>query len=223
MKTNLTEWVNAIDDATDVIGNPVFDDIEQRIGNNALPPKELRYRAFELCAYKDLKVVILGQDPYHTPGKATGLSFGVPKMWKNISSSIDNVIREAYRTTNGAGSIDSTFESWARQGVLMLNTRLSVAPNKPMSHANMGWETLTQAIMETLNDHPTPIVFMLWGNEARKWGKLITNKRHKKLEASHPCKYSAHISYIGCDHFNKANKFLISAGRPPIEWIRVRP
>lgn len=184
---------------------------------DVLPPVELTYKAYEMVHPDKVKVVVLGQDPYDTPGKATGLAFGMPKDWKKINSSFDNIRNECYRDTN-QWIEDISLEPWAKQGVLLTNTRLTVASNKPMSHAGYGWEVFTGAVLKSLNKQKRQIAFVLWGSQAKKWGKLITNPWHHKFEASHPCKFSAHVSFKGCSHFSQVNEFLERTNQKQIRW-----
>jgi len=196
------------------------------ISTIVLPSNGKVFRAFELTPFDKVRVVILGQDPYHTVGKPTGLAFGVPKDWKQIGSSIKNVLEEVRRSV-GTDVVGQTLEGWAEQGVLLLNTRLTVEAGRPLSHARIGWENVTKTVLSALNEAGRPIVFLLWGREAQQFGKLITNHIHTKLETSHPCKFSAHRGFVGCDHFSKANKILKLQGikypatdTTPIDWSK---
>jgi uracil-DNA glycosylase len=219
VSTNLYKWIDKLHTEYAILDNPVFNGVDQtvRTRKKILPPKELTYKAYEMVGPSDVRVVILGQDPYDTPGKATGLAFGMPADWPKINSSFDNIRKECFRDTQEWVE-DITLEPWARQGILLTNTRLSVAPNKPMSHTGLGWEIYTRAVLTYLNSQRRPIAFVLWGREARAWGKLITNPWHRKLEASHPCKFSAHISFRGCSHFSQVNEFLEQTGQKKIKW-----
>lgn len=189
------------------------------------------FNAFRYFEPEQTKVVILGQDPYHTEGKASGLAFGYHRNYRGrIDSSLASVIDEVIRTEGGSiertidliEGFDISLESWAKQGVLLLNTRLTVEPGKPMSHAGLGWEPEIEHVLTTLCELPGPRVFMLWGAEARKtfpclirpsWGSKLV------LETSHPCKFSAHRGFNGCNHFALANEWLASQGQETIKWI----
>ncbi len=216
MRDHVGDWIERIDEDTNYLNSGAPDPFK-KLKEPFTPPKPLIFKAFESCPFGRVRVVILGQDPYHTPGKATGLAFGVPKNWTKLNSSLLNIKKEVEADVGGELS-NLTLEQWAEQGVLLMNTRLTVEPDKPMSHEGLGWEEFTEAVMETLNSYPEPLVFILWGAEARKWGEIITDKRHLKLIASHPCKYSAHLSFIGCKHFSKANTFLAKINRGQIKW-----
>lgn len=186
------------------------------------PNPELIFKAFKDVSPTSIKIVILGQDCYPSPNKAMGRAFAINPNWAGnaYNSSFLNIYNEVLRTTHGKKlaykDFDTTLEHWAKQGIMLLNTRLTVEINKPMSHAGLGWEPLTRAIIEKIDELNPDCIFMFWGNEARSYKSLIKNGH--VLEASHPCKYSAHISFINCDHFNKANKLLTLMGYPEIDW-----
>lgn len=181
------------------------------------PDKYDIFNALHLTSYKDTKVVILGQDPYHGENQAHGLSFsvkkGVPKppsltnIFKEISSDIG-----CYIPNNG------NLEKWANQGVLLLNTVLTVIKGMPNSHKNKGWETFTDKIIKTLNEKESPVVFLLWGNNAKQKEALITNKNHLVLKSVHPSPFSANNGFFGNKHFSKTNEFLKSNGLGEIDW-----
>ncbi len=175
------------------------------------------FNALRYTPYEDVKAVILGQDPYHGAEQAHGLCFSVkkgvtpPPSLKNIFSEIENDIG---CHMSGSGELTP----WAQQGVLLLNTVLTVREGQPNSHKGMGWEILTDKIIEILNEHQDPIVFLLWGANARSKKKLITNNRHLVLETVHPSPLSAYNGFFGCKHFSAANKFLTDNGIKPINW-----
>lgn len=181
------------------------------------PPAPLVFNAFNLTALPDVKVVILGQDPYHGPGQAHGLSFSVkdgvrqPPSLKNIFKEIESDISIEHPA---AGNL----ERWARQGVFLLNTTLTVAHKKPGSHQGRGWETFTDAVIETISRECDHVVFMLWGNAARSKARLIDATAHLVLEAPHPSPLSAHTGFFGCRHFSIANAYLRRYGKQPIRW-----
>ena len=177
------------------------------------------FNALKATSYKDTKVVILGQDPYHNPGQAHGMSFSVkegitpPPSLLNIYKEIESEF--GYHMPKDYGYL----MSWAEQGVLLLNTVLTVRKNKPQSHKDCGWEIFTDNIIKILNQKDTPIVFILWGSNARNKKYLITNKNHLILESVHPSPFSADRGFFGCNHFIKTNNFLTQNNMKPINWI----
>ena len=176
------------------------------------------FNALKYTSYEDVKVVILGQDPYHGQGQANGLSFSVkkgiplPPSLKNIYKEIESDIGITMDKTNGDLSI------WAKQGVLMLNASLTVLKASPNSHSKIGWEILTDAIIEKLNYKKTPVVYLLWGKNAQKKEELITNKSHLLLKCAHPSPYSANNGFFGSKHFSKTNEFLKQNNLQEINW-----
>ncbi|MGX5913316.1 uracil-DNA glycosylase [Aliidiomarina sp. Khilg15.8] len=185
------------------------------------PPPEQTFYAFETTPFNDVKVVILGQDPYHQPGQAHGLAFSVPQGVRPPPS-LRNVYKALERdavefTTPSHGNL----EAWAQQGVLLLNTVLTVEEGKAHAHAAWGWERFTDAVIEALNAHPQPLVFMLWGKHAQAKGRLVTDPRHLCLHSVHPSPLSAHRGFLDCAHFSQANRFLSENGRTPINWSAV--
>lgn len=180
------------------------------------PPMNDIFNALKLTPYEKVKVVILGQDPYHEKGQAEGLCFSVPKGVKTPPSLV-NIFKEIKDDLN----IDNTspeLSCWAKQGVLLLNTSLTVREGQANSHSGKGWEILTDAIIKKLNDRKQPIVFLLWGANARSKAAFITNKNHLVLSAAHPSPLSAYNGFFGCKHFSKANEFLVKNGIEPIDW-----
>ncbi len=211
----------------DVLGEeikkPYFIDLMQRIdseyaSHDVFPPRELIFQAFELTPLSDVKVVILGQDPYHDVGQAHGLCFSVPYGVKPPRS-LCNIYKELAAENIGF-EIPShgCLESWAKQGVLLLNTVLTVRAHEPASHQGMGWEIFTDAVIDLLNEQEQPMVFMLWGGAARAKCKRLNNPKHLVLEAAHPSPLSANRGFFGCQHFSKANDFLASKGVLQIDW-----
>lgn len=181
------------------------------------PKIENIFNALNLVKFDDVKVVILGQDPYHEPGQAHGLAFSVengmlPPSLKNIYKEIESDLGVSMPKNNG------NLSCWARQGVLLLNTVLTVRKGQANSHKDKGWEILTGKIIEKLNEHEKPIVFILWGSQAKKIGEKITNKNHLVLGSAHPSPLSAYNGFFGCKHFSKANEFLIKNNLKPINW-----
>lgn len=176
------------------------------------------FNALKYTAYSDVKCVILGQDPYHGEGQAHGLSFSV-RQGIQPPPSLVNIFKEIYDDTgidNRGGSGDLTY--WAKQGVLLLNAALTVRAGQANSHQGMGWEVLTDAIIGHLNERKQPMVFLLWGGNARAKAKYITNPKHLVLQCPHPSPLSAYHGFFGCRHFSKTNAFLTANGMMPIDW-----
>lgn len=179
-------------------------------------PEEL-FNALKLVDFEDAKVVLLGQDPYHGAGQAHGLAFSV-KKGVAIPPSLKNMYKELHDDLQVPMPVSGNLEGWARQGVLLLNTSLSVRAGKPQSHRRLGWEVLTDEIIQQLNERTVPLVFLLWGRNARNKKSLITNPRHLLLEAPHPSPLSAFSGFFGCRHFSKTNAFLAQNDLQPIRW-----
>lgn len=175
------------------------------------------FNAFKATPYSEVKVVILGQDPYHQPSQAHGMCFSVKKGVR-LPPSLRNIYREISRDLGIEMGEDGYLMPWAKQGVLLLNTVLTVRRGQPMSHEGYGWERFTDAVLKKLNERKKPVIFLLWGAPARKKAKLITDKRHVILEAAHPSPLSAHYGFFGCGHFSKVNEILQSWGEKPIDW-----
>ncbi len=175
------------------------------------------YNALRFTSFKDTKVVILGQDPYHEPNQAYGLAFSVKKGVK-VPPSLVNIYKELHDDLGCTIPSHGELTKWAKQGVLLLNATLTVREHQANSHRNKGWERLTDAIIASLNQKETPVVFLLWGNNARQKKKLITNPNHLILECAHPSPLSAYNGFFGCRHFSKANAFLVEHGLKPIDW-----
>jgi len=185
------------------------------------------FNAFKLAAYNSIKVVILGQDPYHGLGQAHGLCFSVRQgitqppslvnIFKEIADDVGAGVNPAELAAE-AKFIKGDLTPWAEQGVLLLNTTLTVRAGEPMSHAGQGWEIFTDKIIQILNERETPVIFMLWGAHAQGKTKLITNPKHYILKAPHPSPLSAHRGFFGCRHFSQANEILKNLGQSPIEW-----
>ncbi len=181
-------------------------------------PKESEiFKAFRLTPYKNVKVVILGQDPYHDVGQAEGLSFSVKEGIKRPPSLI-NIYKELFDDLGYNIVENGSLEKWANEGVLLLNAILTVEKDKAASHSKIGWETFTDEVIKKLNEKDTPVVFILWGSFARSKKKYITNKRHYIIESAHPSPLSAFNGFFGSKPFSKTNNFLISQGLDPIDW-----
>ncbi|MFG6136896.1 uracil-DNA glycosylase [Halomonas sp. B23F22_10] len=175
------------------------------------------FRAFELTPLDRVKVVILGQDPYHGPGQAHGLCFSV-RPGVRIPPSLVNVYKELAADVGFEPVDHGNLEHWARQGVLLLNTSLTVEQGNAGSHRGKGWETFTDRAIATVNEQAGPTVFLLWGSHARQKKALIDTSRHLVLESPHPSPLSAHRGFFGNHHFSRANAFLAEHGREPIDW-----
>lgn len=181
------------------------------------PAAECLFAAIRAVDYDEVKVVILGQDPYHGPGQAHGLSFSVRKGVRTPPSLV-NIYKELEADLGIPMPSSGNLEGWARQGVLLLNSSLSVRAGQPQSHRHLGWEQLTDEIIRQINERAEPVVFLLWGRPARSKKALITNSHHLILEAPHPSPLSAHSGFFGCRHFSKTNAFLKAHDRTPIRW-----
>lgn len=174
------------------------------------------FNAFKLTSYGDVKAVIVGQDPYINPGEAHGLAFSV-LPGAAVPPSLVNIFKEIGSDTGAVPPADGNLERWAKQGVLLLNTVLTVEAKRSRSHAGKGWELFTDAVIEMLSNKSEPIVFLLWGNNAKAKELLVTNPAHLILKAAHPSPL-ARGAFFGCRHFSKANEFLLKNGRTAIEW-----
>lgn len=180
------------------------------------PPANLIFNAFNLCPLEELKIIILGQDPYHQPKQAMGLSFSVPKGIE-IPPSLKNIYKELQNNLNIIPSKSGDLSSWAKQGILLLNSILSVEANKAASHSSWGWQEFSDAVISKLSKEKSGLVFMLWGNYAKNKKILIDATKHLILEAAHPSPL-AKSGFLGCKHFSKANEFLKKLGKKPIDW-----
>lgn len=181
------------------------------------PSKELIFNAFALTPFHHVKVVILGQDPYHGVGQAHGLSFSVPEGIKHPKSLI-NIFKELHNDLGVAIPKSGNLEKWALQGVFLLNATLTVRAHQAGSHQRHGWEIFTDHVIQKLSEYHTGLVFMLWGNYARKKSSLIDTSKHHILESVHPSPLSAYNGFFGCKHFSKANKILKNMGKTEINW-----
>lgn len=175
------------------------------------------FNALKLTSFQDCKVVILGQDPYHGPNQAHGLSFSVQEGVQPPPSLL-NIFKELKDDVGIPEPKSGNLTCWAKQGVLMLNTVLTVREHQPNSHKGMGWEQVTDDVIAALDKKSTPVVFLLWGANARNKAKIVTNPIHIRLEAPHPSPLSAYNGFFGCRHFSKANEALIASGQEPIDW-----
>lgn len=181
------------------------------------PPMGDIFNALKYSSYGNTKVVIIGQDPYHQEGQAHGLCFSVNKGVK-IPPSLVNIYKELHDDLGIEIPSHGYLESWAKQGVLLLNATLTVRDSKPMSHKGKGWEIFTDNVIKLLNDREKPMVFILWGNNARTKESLITNPNHMIIEGAHPSPLSAYNGFFGGKYFSRANRFLEAVGINPIDW-----
>lgn len=184
------------------------------------PPMFDIFNALKYTSFSGTRVVILGQDPYHGPGQAHGLCFSV-KRGVPPPPSLKNIFKELNAELGIEEPECGELNGWAKQGVLLLNTTLTVRESSPQSHKGQGWEILTDRIISSVNEKATPVVFMLWGGNARAKKSLITNKNHLILECAHPSPLSAYSGFFGCGHFKCANEFLISHGERQIKWEKI--
>jgi len=193
---------------------------EEAAGKRVFPPRGCRLAAFELTPLDALRVVILGQDPYHGAGQAHGLAFSV-QPGVRVPPSLANIYKELHRDLGIPIPATGNLEAWARQGVLLLNNALTVEEGKAGSHQGLGWEAITDAAVAAVAAKAEPCVFMLWGSHARRKAERVPGlmgSRHLVLTAPHPSPLSAHTGFIGCGHFSKANAFLEAHGRGAIDW-----
>ncbi|MFW7380156.1 MAG: uracil-DNA glycosylase [Oligoflexus sp.] len=190
---------------------------EKRQGKTIYPKGSHIFNALNETPFDKVKVVIIGQDPYHGPNQAHGLCFsvqpGVP-----IPPSLQNIYKELQQDVNFVPPKHGYLQNWADQGVLLLNSVLTVEQGRAASHQNKGWETFTDSIIEHLNRERDGLAFVLWGSYAQKKGRVIDRRRHFVLEAPHPSPLSAHRGFLGCRHFSKINDFLVKQGQEPIDW-----
>lgn len=190
---------------------------EKRDGQEIYPPGAQMFNALNTTPFDHVKVVIIGQDPYHGPGQAHGLSFSVPAGVRPPPS-LQNIFKELHRDLGLTFGRDGDLTVWAEQGVLLLNAVLSVRARQANSHQGRGWERFTDAVIDRLNRERSGLVFLLWGSYAQKKGALIDRERHCVLTAPHPSPLSAHRGFIGCGHFSAANDHLQRQGMSPIDW-----
>lgn len=187
-------------------------------GHRIYPPANDIFNAMHFTPLKEIKAVILGQDPYHNENQAHGLSFSVPKSQKDIPPSLKNIYKELKEDIGCYIPDNGYLEKWARQGVLLLNTVLTVRAHEANSHRGHGWEEFTDAIIRQVEAQDRAIVYLLWGNPAKKKAAMIHNPKHLVLTAAHPSPLSANNGFFGCRHFSKANEFLEKNGIIPIDW-----
>ena len=190
---------------------------ELRAGKTIYPPPRRIFAALDATPFEEVRIVILGQDPYHGPGQAHGLCFSVPPGVP-IPPSLENIFAELKNDLGIPRADHGCLLPWARQGVLLLNAVLTVERGLAGSHHGKGWEGFTDAIVDQLNRERENLVFLLWGNPAQSKGRLIDTRRHRVLKAPHPSPLSAHRGFLGCRHFSLSNQWLEQHGHPPVDW-----
>jgi uracil-DNA glycosylase len=190
---------------------------EKSAGKIIYPPGSLMFNAFYKTPFHNVKIVLLGQDPYHNPGQAQGLSFSVPNGIQKPPSLI-NIYKELQSDLGIAPSVNGNLEKWSEQGVLLLNASLTVRKNEPGSHSKIGWIEFTDAVIKKISEEKAGVVFLLWGKFAQDKQALIDETKHHVLKAAHPSPFSADKGFFGCKHFSKANEYLMQEGLQPIDW-----
>lgn len=199
-----------------------FKDLAEKVksaylSSSVFPPPKFVFNAFNLCPFEKVKVVIIGQDPYHGRGQAHGLSFSVPDGTA-VPPSLKNIYKEIKSDLGKDLPASGNLERWAKQGVLLLNATLTVFESNAGSHQGWGWETFTDAVIKKVSEEKTGVVFMLWGRYAQNKSGLIDETKHLILKAPHPSPLSAHNGWFGSKHFSQANEYLRSKGQEPIDW-----
>jgi uracil-DNA glycosylase len=192
--------------------------VKQEYGATTIyPPGPFIFKALDSAEFDQVKVVIIGQDPYHGPGQANGLSFSVNEGLR-LPPSLQNIYKEIYRDLGISPNPSGDLSRWAKQGVLLLNATLTVRASDPGSHQGKGWEQFTDAIIAALNTNREHLVFMLWGKYAQQKGAIINSDRHLVLQSAHPSPFSADRGFFGNKHFSRANQYLVEHGLEPIDW-----
>ena len=212
----IKEWKELYFDGTELVDPYELAERIYRENENVLPDRSNLFKAFELTKPQDVKVVIIGQDPYHTPGQAQGLSFSLPND-APTQPSLKNILKELEADT-GIKRKETDLTSWANQGVLLLNSALTVLQGQPGAHKNMGWNLFTKKIVEIVDKQPQPIVFILWGKHAQEYELYIKNKH--VIKSPHPSPFSARKGFFGSKPFTKTNQYLVENGSPPIDWSK---
>lgn len=213
------EWAKVLQDE---FKKPYYKELYEFVKNEykhktVYPKSEDLFTALELTTLPKTKVVILGQDPYHEPGQAHGLAFSV-KQGVKLPPSLQNIYKELNTDLGLSFTNNGDLSSWAKQGVLLLNTCLTVRAHEANSHKDKGWEQFTDRIILEVDKLDSPVVFMLWGSNARAKKKILNNKNHLILESVHPSPLSVYRGFFGCKHFSKANEYLVNNGLDPIDW-----
>ena len=194
-----------------------FLDNETTLGKVIYPHQNLIFNAFEQCLFEEIKVVIIGQDPYHGTGQANGLAFSV-NVGQKIPPSLRNIYKELKDDVGFEIPTHGDLTAWAKQGVLLLNSVMTVEEGKPGSHQNKGWETFTDTVINKISGENNGIIFLLWGNYAKSKMELIDASKHYVLTAAHPSPLSAYQGFFHCKHFSKTNEYLLQQGKKPISW-----
>lgn len=212
-------WLDVLRDEFEA---PYFKELEMNLAKAydeeiVYPPKEDLFSALNLTPFSKVKVVIIGQDPYHGPGQAHGLSFSVKKGIK-LPPSLVNIFKELQDDLGIVPPKDGNLEAWAREGVLLLNNQLSVVGGKPMSHKDLGWNELTDKIIKVLNEKKKHLVFILWGSPAQKKAKVVSHRDHHIIQSVHPSPLSSYRGFFGSKPFSKANAYLESQSIKPVKW-----
>jgi uracil-DNA glycosylase len=190
---------------------------ERNAGKTIFPEPNKIFSAFEQCSIEEIKVVIIGQDPYHGAGQANGLAFSV-NVGQKIPPSLRNIFKELKDDLGFEIPTNGDLTAWAKQGVLLLNSVMTVEEGRPGSHQHKGWETFTDAVISSLSNERNGIVFLLWGNYAKSKMELIDASKHKIFTAAHPSPLSAYQGFFHCKHFSKTNEYLLLQGKKPIDW-----
>ncbi len=212
-------WKKALGDE---FSQPYFTNLVSKIENSyknepVLPAQVDIFNAFNLCPLNNVKVVIIGQDPYHGTGQAHGLAFSVPENIK-IPPSLKNIYKEILSDVGIPLAENGNLERWAKEGVLLLNATLTVLPHQPGSHQGLGWETFTDAVIKIVSKQKEHVVFLLWGKYAQAKAELVSQDKHLVLTAPHPSPFSAYTGFFGSGHFSKTNDYLQQHGHTPIDW-----
>jgi uracil-DNA glycosylase len=215
-----TSWRKVLEP---VFTTPYFASITEKVKNayqkeDVWPKGKHLFAAFDHCPFDELKVVILGQDPYPTPGHAHGLCFSVPDHVHPLAKSLQNIFKEIESDLGTAPPTNGNLTRWAKQGVFMLNTALTVRAGSPNSHQDIGWDQFTDDVIRTISERKEGVVFLLWGSHAQRKEALIDQQKHHVLKAPHPSPLSAYRGFFGCKHFSKANELLILQNKEPINW-----
>lgn len=215
-----SSWKKALADTFD---QPYFNTLIQNVKNayatnDVWPKGSTIFAAFDACPLSTVKVVILGQDPYPTPGHAHGLCFSVPESVRPLAKSLQNIFKEIESDLNIKTPEHGNLTRWATQGVFMLNTVLTVNAFQPNSHKAFGWETFTDEVIQTISGECEGVIFLLWGSQAQKKAEIIDQNKHHILKAPHPSPLSAYRGFFGCKHFSKTNELLALQNKTPINW-----
>jgi len=215
-----SSWSHALKNYTGQVAyKQLLDRVHEAYQNAAVWPKENNvFAAFESCPFDQVKVVILGQDPYPTPGHAHGLCFSVPETVYPLAKSLQNIFKEIQSDLGIVPPANGNLERWAKQGVFMINTVLTVQAFQPNSHKDFGWEAFTNEVIRTLSDEHKGLVFLLWGSQAQGKATLINREKHHILTAPHPSPLSAYRGFFGCKHFSKTNELLALHNKSMINW-----